>query len=51
VKVEVDAEAELAERDGVRSIPTFLFVPGGEVADQISGVLSRPELEKRCAAL
>jgi len=50
-KVDVDAEAELSERYAIRSIPTLLFVRGGEVVDRLSGVMPKAELGERFEAL
>jgi thioredoxin 1 len=50
-KVNVDEEPELARRHGIRSIPTFLFVRGGEVVDRAAGVLTRQRLDARLEAL
>ena len=44
-KVNVDEEIEIAERDAIRSMPTFLFIRDGEVVDQISGARPREDFE------
>lgn len=44
-KVNVEDEAELSRRFGIRNIPTILFLKDGEVKDQITGV--KPEQEIR----
>ena len=36
-KVNVDSSPELASRYGVRTIPTLLFLKGGEVRDTVIG--------------
>ena len=46
-KVDVDQEQELARQYGVRSIPTFLFVNGGEVVDRISGAHPKARFVER----
>ncbi len=50
-KVNVDEEADLASRFGVRSMPTFLFLRGGEVVDQVVGARSRAEFEAHLDSL
>ncbi|HXT11621.1 MAG TPA: thioredoxin [Candidatus Angelobacter sp.] len=40
-KVNIDHEAGLAERFGIRSIPTLLYFAGGEVRKQTVGVVSK----------
>lgn len=37
VKVDVDEAADVAEKFGVMSMPTFVFVKGGAVVDRFSG--------------
>lgn len=37
VKVDVDHDPEVAERYGIRGIPTLIVFKGGEVVDQIVG--------------
>ena len=39
VKVNIEEERELAQKYGIRSIPTFLFFKEGEVRDKRVGVL------------
>jgi thioredoxin 1 len=50
-KVEVDQNPELAERFGVRSIPTLVFFRDGREVDRIVGNLPYPTLEERLARL
>ena len=50
-KVNVDENPGLAARYGVRSIPTILFVKGGEVADQVVGAVPKAQLQKKLDAL
>ena len=50
-KVNVDEEPGLAERFGVRAMPTFLFLRDGEVVDQLTGARPRDEFAARFAAL
>lgn len=44
-KVNVDNEQELAAKFGVRSIPTILFVKGGEVVEKSVGAVPKTQLE------
>lgn len=44
-KVNVDNEQELAAKFGVRSIPTILFVKGGEVVEKSVGAVPKAQLE------
>lgn len=43
VKVDTDAETELKDRFGVRGIPYFLIVKGGEVVQSFAGGRTRGE--------
>jgi thioredoxin 1 len=43
-KLNVDESGEVAERYGIRSIPTLLVFRAGQVADQRVGALPRSEL-------
>jgi thioredoxin 1 len=45
-KVDVDAEAELAARFSVSSIPTMILFDGGEEVHRVSGAMSKSELKK-----
>ena len=50
----VDENVELAERLGVRVIPTLLFFKGGEVVDMAMGTVSdidEAEVAAKCRAL
>jgi len=40
-KVNIDQNSALAERFGIRSIPTLLYFKGGEVRKQTVGVVSK----------
>lgn len=44
-KVNVDHEQELAAKFGVRSIPTILFIKGGEVVEKSVGAVPKAQLE------
>ncbi|HAA78335.1 TPA: thioredoxin [Candidatus Latescibacteria bacterium] len=43
-KVDVDAEQQLAEDFGVRSIPTLLIFKDGKMAEQIVGAVPKSQL-------
>ena len=44
VKVDIDAEPDLASAYGVRGVPTFLMVKGGEIVERISGSMTRGKM-------
>ncbi len=46
-KVDVDNNQKLAAAYGVRSIPTLLFVKGGEIKEQVVGALPKDQLVNR----
>jgi thioredoxin 1 len=48
-KVNVDDSQELAMKFGIRSIPTLLVFKGGKVQEQIVGLSSKKDLEKKLA--
>ncbi|MEM7305095.1 MAG: thioredoxin [Planctomycetota bacterium] len=50
-KVQVDDSPELANRFGVRSIPTLIFFRDGEEVDRVVGALSYAELQERLSGL
>ncbi|MBT3301096.1 MAG: thioredoxin [Bacteroidetes bacterium] len=43
-KVNVDIEPTIAQKYGIRNIPTLLVFKNGEVADKIVGALPKPML-------
>ena len=47
VKVDIDDNPELAVRFGIQKIPTLVLFSGGEVQDQITGLLSKGDLLAR----
>ena len=47
----VDDNPQLAARYGVRSIPTILFMKGGQVMDQVIGAVPKSQLKKKLDAL
>jgi thioredoxin len=46
-KVDTDQEQVLAQRLGIRSLPTLLFVYRGQVIDGVVGALPAPQLQAR----
>ena len=46
-KVDVDNNQEVSMRYGVRSIPTILFIKGGEVVDKHVGATSKQVLKDK----
>lgn len=50
-KVNVDQQPELAQEYSVRSIPTMIFIKGGEVVDRMVGVADKPEIYKKIKEL
>ncbi len=44
-KCNVDDNEEIAEKYGVRSIPTLLFFKNGELAEKTVGLVSKQEIE------
>lgn len=49
-KVDVDDNAELSAKYGIRSIPTLLIIKGGEVVDTIVGAPSKQTLVDKIEA-
>ncbi len=47
VYVDVDEARDTASRYGVMSVPTVLFFKGGELADQLTGLVPKENLQKR----
>ncbi len=45
-KVDVDAQAELAQRFNVLSVPTFMMFKGGKPVGSLTGAYPKPEFEK-----
>ncbi len=48
-KVNIEDAPDLAQRFGVRSIPSILVFKGGQVVSQSSGVLSKKDLAAKIA--
>jgi thioredoxin 1 len=49
-KLNVDDSPELATKFGIRSIPTLLIFQGGTVKEQMVGMASKKDIEKKLAA-
>jgi thioredoxin 1 len=43
-KVNIDENTALAQRFGIQSIPTLLYIAGGEVKDRTIGVISKRQI-------
>lgn len=50
-KVNVDENQGLANQYGVRSIPSLLFLKGGNVVDTVVGAVPKPKLAERIDTL
>jgi len=50
-KLDVDNNQETAQKYGVRSIPTLLFIKDGEVREQVVGALPKDQLVARLEKL
>lgn len=46
VKVNVDDSSTLAQKYGIRGIPTMIFFKNGEIAKTLVGVSSKEEIKK-----
>lgn len=51
LKMNVDDNSEVPAQYGIRSIPTLLFIKGGEIVDKHVGVASKAELKNKLDAL
>lgn len=49
-KVNVDHNPEIAQKYGIRNIPTILFIKNGEVVDKQVGGVAKPVLEDKLKA-
>ena len=45
-KIDVDAEQQVAQQFGIRSIPTLLVFKGGRVVDTIIGAVPKAKIEE-----
>jgi thioredoxin 1 len=43
-KLDVDSNPEVSMKYGIRSIPTILFVKGGQVVDKVVGAVPKAQL-------
>lgn len=50
-KLDVDTNQEVAMKFGIRSIPTVLFLKGGELQDKQVGLASKAQLADKINAL
>ncbi|MDO5075135.1 MAG: thioredoxin [Bacteroidales bacterium] len=50
VKVDVDESDDLAIEFGIRSVPTVLFIKGGQVVDKFVGALPKSEVVAKVQA-
>lgn len=50
-KVNVDENPEVSSKFGIRSIPTLLFIKGGEIVDKQVGVAPKSVLQQKLDAL
>ena len=46
-KVNIDENADIAEKYGILSIPTLLFFKNGEIVDQLRGMQSEVALKEK----
>jgi thioredoxin 1 len=46
VKIDLDSSSNTASSFGIRSIPTLMFFKGGEMVEQVIGVVNEPQLKK-----
>ena len=44
-KLDIETDGDMADKYGVRSIPTLIFFKDGEIVDKTSGVVSKIQLE------
>jgi thioredoxin 1 len=51
VEVNVDRNHATASQFGIRGVPALFFYKNGKLADQVSGALPKPEIERRLRML
>lgn len=51
VKVDIDANPNLAMKYSIRSIPTIMFFKNGQVVDSVVGAYGRGEYDRRLKAI
>ena len=44
-KLDVDSNPEVSTKYGIRSIPTILFIKGGQVVDKVVGAVPKAQLQ------
>lgn len=50
VKVDIDESEDLAVEFGIRSVPTVLFLKGGQVVDKFVGAVPKSEIVNKVQA-
>lgn len=50
-KLDVDQNPQVAEMYGIQSIPTLLYIKGGQVVDRTVGVQSKDKIQDKLDAL
>lgn len=45
-KLDIETDGDMADRYGVRQIPTLIFFKDGEIVDKASGLVSKIQLEE-----
>lgn len=50
VKVDIDESEDLAVEFGIRSVPTVLFLKGGQVVDKFVGAVPKSEIVSKVQA-
>ncbi len=51
VKVDIDESEDLAVEFGIRSVPTVLFLKGGQVVDKFVGAVPKSEIVSKVQAV
>ena len=51
VKVDVDEDRSLAQRYGIKSMPTLVLIKNGEVVDKVIGALPKDEIKSKIAPM